>query len=155
MSQVEMRLKEMGLTLPECPKPVAAYVPAVLINGFIYASGQTPIVDDVLKYKGKVGRELSIEEGYEAAKICALRLISEIKFVIGDLDQVERIVKVNGYVNSTGDFSSQPAVINGASELLEVVFAEKGKHARAAIGVSSLPCDAAVEIELIAAVRTK
>jgi len=153
MSQVEMRLEEMGLKVPECPKPVAAYVPAVMINGFVYASGQTPIVDGVLKYKGKAGKEVSKEEAYEAAKICALRLISEIKSVVGDLDRVERIVKVNGYVNSTGDFGSQPFVINGASELLQAAFGEKGKHARAAIGVSTLPDDAVVEVELIAAVK--
>lgn len=153
MSQVEIRLKQMGLEVPECPKPVAAYVPAVMINGFVYASGQTSIVDGVLKYKGKVGKEVSKEDAYEAAKICALRLISELKSVVGDLDRVERIVKVNGYVNSDGDFGGQPFVINGASELLEAVFGEKGKHARAAIGVSTLPDNASVEIELVAAVK--
>ena len=120
------------------------------MNGFIYASGQTPIIEGELKFKGKVGKDLTVEEGYEAAKICAIRLISEIKSVVGDLDKVERIVKVNGYINSVGDFGSQPAVLNGASELLEAAFGEKGKHARAAIGVATLPDDAAVEVELIA-----
>lgn len=150
MSQVEKRLEAMGIILPECPKPVAAYVPAMKVNGFIYASGQTPIIDGELKYKGKVGVDLTIEEGYEAAKICAIRLISEIKSVVGDLDKVKQIVKVNGYINSVGDFGRQPAVLNGASELIEAVFKEKGKHARAAIGVATLPDDAAVEVELIA-----
>ncbi len=153
MSQIEERLKELGYELPECPTPVAAYVPAALVNGFVYASGQTPYVDGVLKYKGKVGREVSEEEAYEAAKICALRLIAELKYAVGDLDRVERIVKVNGFVNSTGDFGGQPKVVNGASELLEKVFGEKGKHARSAIGVSTLPADAPVEVELIAAVK--
>ena len=153
MSQIEQRLKELGYELPECPAPMAAYVPAVLINGFVYVSGQTPLVDGVLKYKGKVGIDVSEEQAYESARICALRMIAALKFAVGDLDRVERIVKVTGFVNSTGDFGNQPKVINGASEFLEKVFGEKGKHARSAVGTSSLPMDTPVEVEMIAAVK--
>ena len=151
MSNIEERIKELGLELPECPKPVGAYVPAATVeNGLIYISGQTPVVKDRLLYKGKVGKEVSTQEAYEAAKICALRLIAELKYAVGDLDRVARIVKVNGYVNSEGDFGEQPSVINGASELLEAVFQDIGKHARAAVGVSTLPNDASVEVEMVA-----
>ena len=151
MSNIEERMKELGLELPECPKPVGAYVPAVATeNGIIYISGQTPVVKGKLLYKGKVGKEVSKQEAYEAAKICALRLIAQLKYAVGDLDRVVRILKVNGYVNSEGDFGEQPGVINGASELLEAVFQDMGKHARAAVGVSTLPGDAPVEVEMVA-----
>ncbi len=151
MSNIEERMKELGLELPECPKPVGAYVPAVATeNGIIYISGQTPVVKGKLLYKGKVGKEVSKQEAYEAAKICALRLIAQLKYAVGDLDRVVRILKVNGYVNSEGDFGEQPCVINGASELLEAVFQDMGKHARAAVGVSTLPGDAPVEVEMVA-----
>ena len=153
MGMIEKRLEELGLTLPECPTPVASYVIAAQTGSLVYASGQTPIENGVLRYAGKVGKDLSVEDAYEAAKICALRLIAELKSHVGDLDRVERIVKVNGYVNSEGDFGMQPKVMNGASDLLVAVFGEKGKHARAAIGVSTLPDNAAVEVELIAEVR--
>ena len=153
MSIYENKLNEIGLELPACPKPVAAYVPAVEVDGLVFISGQTPIVDDRIIYKGKVGKDITIKEGYEAAKICALRLLSQLKFVIGDLDRVERIVKVNGYVNSSGNFGEQPFVINGASELFLEVFGEKGQHARAALGVATLPGDAAVEVEMVVKVK--
>lgn len=155
MGQIDERLKDLQIELPPCPKPVAAYVPAVIASDFVFASGQTPIEGNELVYKGKVGSDLSVREGYEAAKICAVRCLSELKATVGDLDRIEQIVKVNGYVNSTGDFAEQPRVINGASELLEQVFGEKGKHARAAIGVSTLPGNAAVEVELIAKIKNK
>lgn len=146
----EEKLKNLGLELPPCPKPVAAYVPAVEASGFVFASGQTPIVGDKLMYRGKVGSEVTIEQGYEAAKICALRCLAELKSAVGSLDRVQRIVKVTGYVNSAPGFGAQPMVVNGASELLEKVFGEKGRHVRAAIGVAELPDGAAVEIEIIA-----
>jgi enamine deaminase RidA (YjgF/YER057c/UK114 family) len=153
MSIYEQKLKDMGLALPQCPKPVAAYVPAVEVDGLVFVSGQTPIEDGKIVYQGKLGDSVTVEQGYEAAKICALRLLSQLKAVVGDLDRVERIVKVNGYVNSVGAFGDQPFVINGASELFEQVFGEKGKHARAAIGVSTLPGDAAVEVEMVVKVK--
>ena len=153
MSKVENRIKEMGLEIPPCPVPVAAYVPAVEIANFVYASGQTPTLDGKLMYKGKLGREMTVEQGYEASKLAALRVISELKAAVGDLDRIERIVKVTGYVNSAEGFADQPKVVNGASELIRNVFGEKGEHARVAFGVAALPDDAAVEIDLIAYVK--
>lgn len=150
MSKVEERIKELGLDIPPCPRPVAAYVPAAEAGGFVFASGQTPIVDDTLVYKGRLGEEISIQDGYEAAKIAALRVIAELKAAVGDLDRIERIVKVTGYVNSAPGFGAQPKVVNGASELLRDVFGQKGEHARIAFGVAALPDGAAVEIDLIA-----
>jgi len=153
MSEVEKRLNEMGFHLPECPTPGGAYVPAVNINGFVYASGQVPTVDGVTVYTGKVGVDVTIEEAVEGARICALRLISELKSVVGNLDDIERIAYVQGFVNSEDDFGQQPAVINGASQLLEAAFGEKGRHARIAVGVSTLPGNAAVEVMLVAALK--
>lgn len=145
----EEKLKEMGLTLPQVAKPVAAYVPAVQVEKYVYTSGQIPFVEGELKYKGRVGGDLSDKEGYEAARVCALNCLSAIKSVAGSLDNIERIVKVTGFVNSAPGFSGQPGVINGASELLGQVFGEAGSHARAAVGVSELPLNAAVEVEMI------
>lgn len=147
---VEEKLRELGLELPLCPTPVGAYVPAVQVAGFVYASGQTPVVDGKLVCRGKVGEEITVEEAYDAARICALRCLAEVKSVVGSLDRVKRIVKVTGFVNSGPGFAHQPKVINGASELLEFIFGERGKHARVAIGVANLPDNAAVEVELIA-----
>ena len=153
MSRVEERLKELGLELPPCPVPVAAYVPAAEAGSFVFASGQTAIVDGVLQYKGKLGKEVSVEEGYQSARIAGLRVISELKAILGDLDRIERIVKVTGYVNGTPDFADQPKVVNGASELFREVFGEKGEHSRVAFGAGSLPDGASVEIDLIAYVK--
>lgn len=151
MTNVEKRLLENGIELPNCPVPVASYVSARDGNGFIFASGQTAWVDGNLKYVGKVGQEISLEEGYESAKIAAIRCISELRSAI-DLDSI-RIVKVNGYVNCTPDYCDQPKVLNGASDLFVLAFGEKGKHARAAIGVGSLPDKASVEVEVIACIE--
>ena len=153
MSRVEERLKELGLELPPCPVPVAAYVPAAEAGSFVFASGQTAIVDGVLQYKGKLGKDVSVEEGYQSARIAGLRVISELKAILGDLDRIERIVKVTGYVNGTPDFADQPKVVNGASELFREVFGEKGEHSRVAVGAGSLPDGASVEIYLIAYVK--
>jgi len=145
----EKRIKELGLQLPVPPKPVAAYVPAVLCDGYVYVSGQLPIVDGKLKYHGKVGSDVTKDQGYEAARICALNCLAAARSVIGSLDEVTRVVKVTGYVASAPGFSGQPQVINGASELLEQVFGEAGRHSRAAVGVSELPMNAPVEVEMI------
>ena len=152
MGNVEKKLKELGIELPECPKPVAAYVPATCENGFIFASGQTAWVDGKLLYPGKVGEAVSVEEAYESAKISAVRVIAELKSIVGDLDNIKHIVKVTGYVNSAPDFGAQPKVVNGASELFCEVFGEAGKHARVAFGVGALPDNASVEIDVIAAI---
>ncbi|KJR97075.1 MAG: endoribonuclease [Peptococcaceae bacterium BRH_c4a] len=149
----EAKLKEMGITLPVAPKPLAAYVPAVLADRYVYTSGQIPIVDGDLKFKGRVGSDLTEAQGYEAAKICAVNCLSAIKELIGSLDNIERIVKVSGFVNSAQGFASQPKVVNGASELLGEVFGEAGRHARAAVGVSELPMNAAVEVEIIVKIK--
>ncbi len=150
---IEAKLKEMGLELPVAPKPVAAYVPAVRVGDFVYTSGQIPFVNGELKFKGKVGKDVSEAEAYEAAKVCVLNCLSVIKAQIGSLDNVEQVVKVVGFVNSAAGFSMQPKVINGASELLGVLFGEKGQHARSAVGVNELPLDAACEVELIVKVK--
>ncbi|WP_432664366.1 RidA family protein [Wukongibacter baidiensis] len=150
---IEKRLKELNIRLPECPKPAAIYVPVVLSDKFIFVSGQTPKDGSTLLYKGKLGRDLTVEEGYEASRICALRCISALKSEAGDLDNIEGIVKLTGYVNSSDDFYNQSQVINGASELIEKIFGYKGKHARVAVGVNTLPGNAAVEIEVIAKVK--
>lgn len=150
---VESKLKELGLDLPEAPKPVAAYVPAVLTDGWVYTSGQIPFVNGELKFKGKVGKEMTPEQGYEAAKICCLNCLSVVKAQIGDLDKIEKIVKLTGFVSSAPGFNGQPSVINGASELLGQLFGDKGQHARAAVGVNELPLDATVEVEMIVKVK--
>ncbi len=145
----EKRIESMGYHLPPMPKPAARYVPAVRTGNLIFVSGQTPKVGDKLLYAGKLGLDLSAAEGYEAAKICALRMLSVLKSEIGELDRIKRIVKLTGYVNSAPDFTRQSKVIDGASELLEVIFGEIGLHARVAVGTNALPGNAAVEIEMI------
>lgn len=145
----EAKLKELGISLPQAPRPLASYVPAVQTGDYIYTSGQIPMVDGELKYRGRVGDDLSEEQGYEAAKICAVNCLSAVKDLAGSLDNIERIIKVTGFVSSAPGFVSQPKVINGASDLLGQVFGEAGRHARAAVGVSELPLGAAVEVEMI------
>ncbi len=145
----EDKLKKMNINLPEASKPLAAYQPAIQAGDFIYTSGQLPMSEGKLLYKGKLGEDFSSEEGYNAAKICAVNCLSAIKSIAGSLDKIERIVKVTGFVNSSAKFSEQPAVINGASDFLLEIFGEAGKHARSAVGVNELPLGAAVELEII------
>jgi enamine deaminase RidA (YjgF/YER057c/UK114 family) len=151
--EIEAKLKELGLALPEPPQPVAAYLPALQVGDLLFLSGTTCYVDGGLLHRGRVGSDLTIEQGYAAARQTALNLLSVIKATLGDLDRVERMVKLNGYVNSAPGFDRQPEVINGASELLEGLFGERGRHARTSIGVSALPAHIPVEIELIVQVR--
>ncbi len=148
MSAVENRLKELGIEIPEAPKPVAAYVPGVEAGGFVYTSGQLPVSGGALK-KGKLGVDVSPEDGYEAAKLCAINCLAVIKSLAGDLDRVERVVKLVGFVNSAPDFDAQPKVINGASELMLAAFGDAGLHSRSAVGVASLPLGAVCEVEAI------
>jgi len=150
---VEERLEQMGLRLPEVPKPVAAYIPAKRVGDLLFVSGQIPLREGEIVYRGKVGKERTQEEGYEAAKLCALGALAVIKALAGSLDNIEEVVQVRGFVNCTPDFADHPEVINGASELLVELFGERGRHARAAVGVSSLPRDATVEVELIVRLR--
>jgi len=150
---IEDRLRETGLQIPEAPKPVAAYVPAVYSGGIVYTAGQIPLVKGELQYKGKLGRDFSVEQGYEAARICVLNALGAVKGVIGDLDKIEQVIKVVGFVNSAPGFNQQPAVVNGASETLGLLLGEKGRHARSAVGVNELPLDSAVEVELIVKIK--
>lgn len=153
MSTPEERLAELGLTLPEVVPPLAAYIPAIRSGDYVYTSGQLPIADGELKRTGKVGAEVSAEDAKELAGLCALNALAAVKSQVGDLSKIVRIVKVVGFVASSPDFTGQPGVINGASELLAEVLGEAGKHARSAVGVAVLPRDAPVEVELIAEVR--
>jgi enamine deaminase RidA (YjgF/YER057c/UK114 family) len=146
---VEARLTELGLKLPVLAKPAGAYVPAIVTGNLVYTAGQLPFVDGALLATGKVGADVSAEDAAKLARTCALNALAAAASVIGSLDRVTRIVKVVGFVASTPDFSGQPAVINGASELLGEVFGEAGQHARSAVGVAVLPLDAPVEVELI------
>lgn len=158
-SAVEQRLAELGLTLPEVAAPVAAYVPAVVSGNYVYTSGQLPFINGKLEAKGKVATgELGAsdestvdpQDAKRYAGVCAINALAAVKSVIGDLDRVTRIVKVVGFVSSDPSFTGQPGVINGASELLGQVFGDAGVHARSAVGVSVLPLDSPVEVELIA-----
>lgn len=149
----EKKLADMGINLPPAPNPLAAYVPAVKAGGYVYTSGQIPLVNGQLEYKGKLGAEVSVDQGYQAARVCALNCLSVIKAQIGSLDNIEKIVKVVGFVNSAPGFNQQPQVVNGASELFGEIFGEAGKHARSAVGVNELPIDAAVEVEVIAKIK--
>ncbi|MDD2420799.1 MAG: RidA family protein [Heliobacteriaceae bacterium] len=150
---IEMKLQEMSLTLPAVPQPVAAYVPAVKSNTLVFTSGQLPFVNGELKFKGKVGQDLTPEQAYEAAKVCCLNCLSVIKGQIDDLNRVTQVIKVTGFVNSAPGFTGQPGVINGASELLGRLFGARGAHARSAVGVCELPLGAAVELEIIVRVE--
>ena len=149
MAHPEERLAELGLSVPEVAKPVAAYVPAVRSGDHVFTSGQLPMRDGELMRTGKVGGEVSQEEAVECARQCGLNALAAIRAVIGELSEVKRVVKVVVFVASTTDFTAQPQVANGVSELLGEVFGEAGRHARSAVGVSVLPLDAPVEVELV------
>ena len=153
MSTPEERIAELGLAVPPVVKPVAAYTPAVRSGSYVYTSGQLPMVAGSLADTGKVGAEVTPERAKELAQICALNAIAAVKSVVGDLDQVVRVVKVVGFVASAPGFTGQPGVVNGASELLGQVFGDAGVHARSAVGVAVLPLDAPVEVEMIVEVR--
>ena len=143
------KLEELGLQLPPVAAPVAAYVPAVRSGNTVYTSGQLPFVDGKLPVTGLVGAEVTEEQAYDAARTAALNAIAAIDDLV-EIDNIERIVKVNGFVASNADFGGQPGVINGASELLGEIFGEAGLHARAAVGVAALPLNAPVEVEIVA-----
>jgi enamine deaminase RidA (YjgF/YER057c/UK114 family) len=147
MSAVENRLAELGLSVPEVVAPLAAYVPAVISGSYVYISGQLPMVSGALQATGRLGAEIDLDQGASLAQICALNAIAAIKSVIGDLDRVVQVVRVTGFVASTPEFTSQPAVINGASNLLGIAFG--GSHSRSAVGVVALPLGAPVEVDMI------
>ncbi len=149
----EEKLRKLGIVLPVPPAPVAAYVPVVQTGNLAFVSGQGPIRDGKAAYTGRLGAEISLEQGQEAARLAVLNCLAQLKAHLGSLDRVRRIVKVLGFVAGTDQFDRQPYVINGGSQLLEQVFGEAGRHARSAIGTNSLPFGIPVEIELIAEVE--
>ena len=148
MLRIELKLKELGIVLPEPAKPVAAYISAKQTGKLVFTAGQLPMVQGELISKGLLGQDVEIEEANKAARICTLNALAAIKGVIGDLDRIKQIIRVVGYVASVPSFTQQPAVVNGASELLLEIFGENGKHARSAVGMAVLPLNASVEIEL-------
>jgi len=147
-SRVHARLAELGLSLPQAAAPAANYVPYVQTGNLVVISGQITLENGELKYIGRVGEDFTTEQAYDAAKLCGLNLIAQLNAACGgDLDRVKRVVRLGGFVNSTADFTDQPKVINGASDLMAEVFGDAGKHARAAVGVNTLPLGVAVEVE--------
>jgi enamine deaminase RidA (YjgF/YER057c/UK114 family) len=152
--KVEGRLSELGITVPQAAAPVANYVGFVKAGNLVFVSGQVTLKDGKLQYIGKLGAEISVEDGQKAARLCATNIIAQLKAACdGDLDRVKRIVRLGGFVNSTPDFTDQPKVINGASDLMVEAFGDRGKHARAAVSAGSLPLGVAVEIDAIAEIE--
>ena len=151
----ETVLKELGLDLPEAPKPLGAYVPAVRAGNLIFLSGMLPLILGKLQYQGKLGGNLTIEQGYESARTAVLNALAVVRQEAGELRHVARVVRLSGYVASAPGFTQQPAVLNGASDLLLKVFGERGKHARLALGAAELPLSSPVELELIVALENK
>ena len=152
MTDVRAKLAELGLTLPEAVKPVAAYVPAVRTGNLVFTAGQLPMVDGKLPIAGKVGGPVSVEQGKEMAQNCALNALAAVA-TVANIDDIVRVVRVVGYVNSAPGFINHPGVVNGASELFVHIWGESGKHARSAIGVAELPLDTPVEVELTVELR--
>ncbi|VAX26369.1 RidA/YER057c/UK114 superfamily, group 1 [hydrothermal vent metagenome] len=150
---IEEKIKELGYELPEAPKPLAAYIPAIRIDNLVFTAGQLPMVNGKLIAEGKLGAEVSNETGIKAAEISALNCLSVVKSVIGDLDKIEQIAKVTVFINSADGFTAQPLIANGTSEFLVKIFGDTGKHVRSAVGVNELPINAPVEIEMIVKVK--
>ena len=147
---IENKLKELNIELPNAPDPVGAYVAFKKINNLLFISGQLPISSDGKMVKGKIGKDLTLEDGQKASKLCVINILAQVKKALGgDLNKVKNCIKITGFVNSTDDFKDQPKVINPASETLSTVFGANGKHTRAAISTNSLPLGAAVEIDAI------
>ena len=149
---IDQRLAELGITLPQPAAPVAAYVPVVVAGGFAHVSGQVSSQDGQM-ITGKLGADMDVQAGQKAARACGLMVLAQLKAALGSLDRVEKIVKLGVFVNCTSDFTDQPKVGNGASELMQDVFGEAGRHARAAVGAPSLPLGVAVEVDAIVKVR--
>jgi enamine deaminase RidA (YjgF/YER057c/UK114 family) len=146
---IEDKLASIGIELPIPPAPAGSYVPVVISHNLAFVAGQIPMDGGQVKFKGKVGRDLPIEAGQQAARLCTVNALAQLKSALGSLDRIKRVVKVTGFVSCDPSFADHPKVINGASDLLVQVFGESGKHARAAVGVGSLPLDSAVEVEFI------
>jgi enamine deaminase RidA (YjgF/YER057c/UK114 family) len=151
--KIEARLKELGITVPVAAAPLASYVPTVQTGSLLFVSGQVTLKEGKREFVGKLGRDFSTEQGNQAARLCALNIVAQLKAALGELDRVKRIVKLTGFVNAMPDFTEQPQVVNGASDLLGEIFGDKGKHARSAVGVGSLPGGVACEVEAIVEVE--
>lgn len=151
---IEDKLKSLGLELPPAPAPAANYVPYVLEGKLLFVSGQVPLgADGKLVHLGKVGRDVDEQAGYQSARLCALNALAQINAALGSLDKVRRVLSIRGFVNCTDEFTNQPEVINGASDLLVEIFGDKGRHARAAVGANSLPRGVTTEVEILVAVE--
>jgi enamine deaminase RidA (YjgF/YER057c/UK114 family) len=146
---IEKRVEELGIDFPKAPEPKASYIPANRIGNFVYTSGMSSIQNGVRTYVGRVGEDVTVEDAYQSARLCAINCLAAIRENVGSLDKINRIVKVNGYVRSAYGFNEQHKVLNGASDLLEQLFGERGKHARTAVGVNELPFGISVEVEMI------
>ena len=145
---IDARLAELGIELPQAPAPAAHYVPFVITGNLVFVAGQVTVWNGEVRFKGRLGEDMDVDEGYRAARLCGLNLIAQAKEAAGgDLDRIKRVVKLGGFVNSTADFTDQPKVVNGASDLMAEVFGDLGKHARFAVGAMSLPLGVAVEVD--------
>ncbi len=154
MSEIEKRLEAMGVSLPQPPAPVASYVGHVVHNGLVFVSGQVPLVDGNVMQTGLLGEGVSLEQGMAAARVCAINILAQVKVACGgDLERVERCIRLGGFVASTKDFTDQPRVINGASDFMVEVLGDRGAHSRAAVGVASLPLNSSVEVDATFAIR--
>ena len=151
---IDNRLAELGITLPQPAAPVASYVPAVEAGGLLHISGQISVGEDGNLILGRLGEDMNLERGIDAARRCGIMLLAQMKAALGSLDRVQRVVKLGVFVNSHGDFTDQPKVANGASELMQHVFGEAGRHARSAVGVPVLPLGVAVEVDAVVQVRS-
>jgi enamine deaminase RidA (YjgF/YER057c/UK114 family) len=147
--KIDRRLAELRIALPPAPAPAANYVPFVVVGNLVFVAGQLPFEGGKIKYAGKLGAGVAIEDGRNAARLCALNILAQVKAACGDLDRVARCVRLTGFVNSAPDFVDQPRVVNGASDLLAEVLGDAGRHARVAVGVAALPFNAAVEVDAI------
>lgn len=147
------KLEELGIRLPEPVPAMGSYVPAVRTGDLLFVAGHPPVENSKIKYRGKVGKDLTLEEGQDAARLCIINCLAAAHAALGDLDQIKRVVKVTGYVNCLADFEKQPDVINGASDLLQKIWGEAGRHARAAVGAIALPAGIAVEVEVVFEVK--
>jgi enamine deaminase RidA (YjgF/YER057c/UK114 family) len=152
---IEDRLARLGTRLPDAAKPVGSYLPVVISGNIAFVSGQITTESGQVKFKGKVGREVSIESGQQAAKLCTINALAQLKSALGTLEKIERFVKITGFVNCDPSFTDQAKVMNGASDFLVQLFGENGRHARSSVGVSSLPLDSSVEVEFIVKIRDK
>ena len=154
MANIAQRLSQLGIKLPNTAVPAGSYVPYVLEKNLLWISGQVPFWNGKVKYRGKVGSEVSMDDAIMAARLCGLNILAQIKTALGDLNRVEQMIKLSGFVNSSSDFTDHPIVINGASDLMVDVFGELGRHTRVTIGASSLPLNSTTEVDALLRVRT-